>query len=80
VHLGRGDLATAAAVLRAAAARDPDSVVVLNNLAQTISDQGRHAEALPFIERAAAAGGPFAGAVQKTRATILERLGQKRIE
>jgi len=55
-------------------------VVVLNNLAQTISDQGRHAEALPFIERAAAAGGPFAGAVQKTRATILERLGQKRIE
>ena len=80
VHHGLGDLAKAEAVLREAAGRDPDSVVVLNNLAQTISDQGRHAEALPFIERAAAAGGPFAGAVQKTRATILERLGQKRIE
>ncbi|HJV10697.1 MAG TPA: PA2778 family cysteine peptidase, partial [Burkholderiales bacterium] len=80
VHHGLGDLAKAEAVLREAAERDPDSVVVLNNLAQTISDQGRHAEALAFIERAAAAGGPFAGAVQKTRATILERLGQKRIE
>jgi hypothetical protein len=29
------------------------------------------------IEKAAAAGGPFAGAVQKTRETILERLGKK---
>lgn len=80
VHHGLGDLAKAEAVLREAADRDPDSVVVLNNLAQTISDQGRHAEALPFVERAAAAGGPFASAVQKTRATILERLGQKGIE
>ena len=80
VHHSLGDLARAEAVLRAAAERDPDSVVVLNNLAQTISDQGRHAEALPLIERAAAAGGPFAGAVQKTRATILERLGKQRIE
>jgi predicted double-glycine peptidase len=80
VHHGLGDLAKAEAVLRDAEQREPDSVVVLNNLAQTISDQGRHAEALPFIERAAAAGGPFAGAVQKTRDAILERLGQKRIE
>jgi hypothetical protein len=53
-------------------------VVVLNNLAQTLSDLGRDEEALPIIERAAAEGGPFAGAVQKTRATILERLGGKR--
>ena len=80
VHHSLGDLARAETVLRAAAERDPHSVVVLNNLAQIISDQGRHAEALPLIERAAAAGGPFAGAVEKTRATILERLGKKRVE
>lgn len=44
------------------------------NLAQTLSDQGRHQEALPIIERAAAAGGPFAAAVQQTRQTIVERI------
>jgi len=50
--------------------------VVLNNLAQTLSDLGRNEEALPVIERAAAAGGPFGAAVQKTRETILQRLGK----
>ena len=76
-HYALGELAQAEAVLREAARRDPQSVVVLNNLAQTLSDLGRHEEALPVIEKAAAAGGPFAGAVQKTRETILERLGKK---
>ena len=33
---------------------------MLNNLAQTLSDLGRDEEALPVIERAVAAGGPFA--------------------
>jgi tetratricopeptide (TPR) repeat protein len=73
-HYALGELKEAERVLRGAAGRDPDSVVVLNNLAQTLSDQGRHEEALPFIERASAAGGPFAGAVQQTRETILERI------
>jgi predicted double-glycine peptidase len=76
-HYTLGELAEAATVLREAARRDPESVVVLNNLAQTLSDLGRNEEALPYIERASAAGGPFAGAVQKTRETILERLGRK---
>jgi hypothetical protein len=76
-HYALGELAKAEAVLREAARRDPQSVVILNNLAQTLSDLGRHEEALPVIEKAAAAGGPFAGAVQKTRETILERLGKK---
>jgi tetratricopeptide (TPR) repeat protein len=75
-HHALGALADAERVLREAARRDPDSVIVLNNLAQTLSDQGRHAEALPFIERAAAAGGPFASAVAETRATIRKRLGK----
>ena len=76
-HHTLGELREAEAVLREAARRDPQSVVVLNNLAQTLSDLGRDEEALPIIERAAAAGGPFAGAVQKTRETIVEKLGGK---
>jgi tetratricopeptide (TPR) repeat protein len=73
-HHALGALAEAERVLRGALERAPDSVIALNNLAQTLSDQGRHKEALPYIERAAAAGGPFAAAVQETRATILKRL------
>jgi len=76
-HHALGELAEAASVLREAARRDPESVVVLNNLAQTLSDLGRYEEALPVIERAAAAGGPFAPAVQKTRETILQKLGRQ---
>ena len=79
-HYALGELPLAEAVLRDAARRAPDSVVVLNNLAQILSDQGRNGEALPVIERAVAAGGPFAGAVQKTRETILERLEKKRVQ
>ena len=73
-HYALGALEEAERVLRDAARREPDSVIVLNNLAQTLSDQGRHAEALPYIERAAAAGGPFSAAVAETRATIRKRL------
>ncbi|HEX6321571.1 MAG TPA: PA2778 family cysteine peptidase [Burkholderiales bacterium] len=76
-HHALGELAQAERVLREAARREPESVIVLNNLAQTLSDQGRHREALPFVERAAAAGGPFASAVAETRATILKRLGRR---
>jgi hypothetical protein len=77
-HHTLGELADAERVLREAARRSPDSVVVLNNLAQTLSDLGRHQEALVAIDQAAAAGGPFAGAVQKTRSGILEKLGRER--
>jgi hypothetical protein len=79
-HYALGELTQAEVVLREAARREPESVVVLNNLAQTLSDLGRHEEALPVIEKAAAAGGPFAGAVQKTHQTILERLGKKPVQ
>ena len=76
-HHALGELREAEAVLRDAARQHPDSVIVLNNLAQTLSDEGRHAEALPVIERAAALGGPFADAVQQTKRTIQERLAKK---
>ena len=69
-----GDLKTAERVLREAEERDPKSVIVLNNLAQTLSDQGRNAEALPVIERAVALGGPFATTVSETRDGILQKL------
>jgi tetratricopeptide (TPR) repeat protein len=73
-----GELRQAEEVLREAERRDPGSTIVLNNLAQTLSDQGRDEEALPFIERAAAAGGPHAAAIEDTQRAILERIAKKR--
>ena len=73
-----GELKGAEAALRRAAAREPDSVIVLNNLAQTLSDQGRHGEALALAERAVAAGGPFGAAARETRDLILGRIAQKK--
>jgi tetratricopeptide (TPR) repeat protein len=77
-HHALGKLKEAEDVLREAARREPESTVVLNNLAQTLSDQGHHEDALPFIERAMAVGGPFAAAVQQTRQTILERISARK--
>lgn len=73
-----GELQEAERVLREAERREPTSPIVLNNLAQTLSDQGKDEEALPFIERAVAAGGPHAAAIQETRRTILERIAKKK--
>lgn len=72
-HHARGELAAAEAVLRPALARHPDSPVLLNNLSQTLSDLGRHDEALSLVERAAAGAGPFAQAVAETRTLIRQR-------
>jgi Tetratricopeptide repeat/Peptidase_C39 like family len=72
-HYALGELREAEAVLRRAAQRAPDSVIVLNNLAQILADDGRDAEALQVIDRAAALGGPFAGAVEETRKAIRAR-------
>ncbi len=73
-HYERGELPDAEALLRKAAARHPDSALVLNNLAQTLSDQGRNTEALKLVEHALRADSPFAAAVRETRETILSRL------
>lgn len=74
----RGALGDAAAVLRTALQRHPQSVIVMNNLAQTLSDQGRHAEALALIDKAAQAQSPFASEVRGTRQLILQRLAQRK--
>ena len=73
-HHALGELKEAESVLRHAARENPESVIVLNNLAQTLSDQGRNAEALPVIERAAALGGPFSAAVEDTKRSIQKKL------
>jgi tetratricopeptide (TPR) repeat protein len=70
------DLKEAEAVLRTAERTNPESVVLLNNLAQTLSDQGRDREALPIIERAAKLGGPFSDAVQDTKRGIEKKLAK----
>jgi len=72
------ELPEAESVLREAARRDPESVIVLNNLAQTLSDQNRDEEALPVIDRAIAIGGPHADAVKQTRAAIEEKISKRR--
>jgi len=70
--LGRADT-----VLRGALQRHPQSVIVMNNLAQTLSDQGRNAEALAQIDKAAEdTQSPFASEVQATRKLIVERMAQ----
>ncbi len=74
----RGSLADAAAVLREAGRRHPQSVIVINNLAQTLSDQGRQAEALAQIEKASDPNNPFAAEVRATRQLILQRISQKK--
>jgi hypothetical protein len=74
----RGQLGDAVAVLRAAQQRHPQSVIVMNNLAQTLSDQGRNAEALALIDKAVDAQSPFAADVRSTRQLIVERMAQKK--
>lgn len=70
-----GRLEQAVVVLRDALARYPNSVIVRNNLAQTLSDEGKHAEALSIIEPAAAdPHNPFASEIKATRQMILERM------
>ena len=70
----RGSLDRAASVLRAALQKHPRSEILLNNLAQTVSDQGRHKEALALIQQAAALDGPFAAEVRATRQVIEGRM------
>lgn len=75
-HSG-GAYQLAVTVLRVAQQRHPQSVIVLNNLAQALSDEGRHAEALAQIDKALEVPGPFTSDVRSTRQLILDRLAQQ---
>jgi tetratricopeptide (TPR) repeat protein len=68
------DLDRAESVLRAALKRHPDSVPIINNLAQALSDKGANKEALEIIKRAPAAPGPYSDTVRETRSLIEQRL------
>lgn len=74
VDYGQGALADAETVLRQALQHDPRSAPVLNNLAQVVSDLGRHGEALALLDRALAEQGPFQAAALATRDAISARL------
>jgi hypothetical protein len=77
-HHARGAYADAVAVLSVARQKHPQSVIVVNNLAQALSDQGRHAEALAQIETASDPRSPFAAEVRSTRQVIMERIAQQK--
>ena len=72
-HYEAHDLLQAEAVLQVALQKHPESPELINNLAQVVSDQGRHAEALALIDRAAVGEGPFAADIATTRAGIVQR-------
>jgi hypothetical protein len=74
VDYALGDLKQAESVLRRMVEKHPDQAVAYNNLAQTIFDQGRDAEALPLAERAVELGGPHAAAARETLDAIERRL------
>lgn len=73
VDYRQGRLADAEEVLRTALQRHPESALLLNNLAQVVSDRGRHDEALRLIDGAVALPGPFQAAALATRTQILAR-------
>lgn len=77
-----GALGETETVLRSAAAHHPNSVPVLNNLAHTLSDLGRNAEALALIERVLQpeqpGQSPFATATRETHALILQRMDRNK--
>ncbi|HWI83917.1 hypothetical protein, partial [Ramlibacter sp.] len=62
---------------RQAQQRHPDSVIVANNLAQALSDAGRHREALALIEQVSDPRNPYASEVRSTRQLILQRLSRQ---
>ncbi len=64
------DLNAAEMAFRQAINTHPDSVAALNNLAQTLADQARYADALKIAQQAVALGGALAPLAQKTLAEI----------
>jgi hypothetical protein len=78
-HYARREFEQAQAVLQSAAQHHPGSVLVLNNLAQTLSETGRNDEALKVIDRALEPPSHrFAAQVRETRALILSRMASGR--
>jgi len=64
------DLGQAERAYRQAAHDHPDSVAAFNNLAQTLSDQGRYEEALDAARHAVSLGGSLSTTAQETLSEI----------
>lgn len=78
-HHRHGDFERAGAVLERARTRHPESAVVLNNLAQTLSDVGRHDAALKLLAEAELTeDGRYRDEVVATRELVLKRLQASR--
>ena len=73
-----GDLAAAEHSFRTGVELHPDSVMALNNLAQTLADGQRLDEALTIVRHAVSLGGPYAAIVRQTQQDIEERLATNR--
>lgn len=68
------ELSQAESAFRQAARDHPDSVAAFNNLAQTLADQGKYAEAQETARHAVSLGGPLAQAAQETLADIERKI------
>lgn len=68
-----GDLDRAEAAFRQASLEHPESVIALNNLAQTLADRGKLAEALEAAQQAVKLGGPLEAATRATLEDIQKR-------
>jgi hypothetical protein len=69
-----GDLPGAETVLRRMVEQHPEAAVAYNNLAQTLHDEGRDADALPLAEKAVELGGPYLANSRETLQTIASRV------
>jgi tetratricopeptide (TPR) repeat protein len=69
----RGDLELAERTFHAAAQAHPDSAAAFNNLAQTLSDLGRHDAALEAIHRAIKIGGALESVARQTLSEIEQK-------
>ena len=68
-----GNLNLAEQIFNKATRDHPDSAAAYNNLAQTLSDQNKHAAALQAIHRALEIGGPLTPIMQKTLSEIEQK-------
>lgn len=69
----RGNLALAEGTFHAATQAHPDSAAAFNNLAQTLSDQGRYDAALEAIHRAIKIGGALESVARQTLTEIEQK-------
>lgn len=72
----QGDVQRAESFFRQAALEHPDSAIAFNNLAQTLLDQQRYAEALASANQAVSLGGPEQATARDTLQQIKNKMGQ----